>query len=62
MSKEKIAPPKTIGEILIEVQQRVCDECCKWPEIYAAKYEDKLEAEEKCFSEKCDNCPLGMLD
>jgi len=47
-------PTKTICDILNTVAAQVCDELCKWPEVYG-EFEADLE------EEHCDKCPLRML-
>lgn len=51
---------KTVSKILEDVIEAICNEYCKFPEEYSSKYKDE-EAEEKLYSERCDNCPLNRL-
>lgn len=52
---------KTVSKILEEVTEEMCNKYCKFPEEYFSKYKDEEEAEEKLYSEHCENCPLNKL-
>lgn len=51
----------TVGKILEEVIDTVCNCYCKFPEEYARKYENETDAEEFLYKEKCDKCILNKL-
>ena len=46
---------KTVSAILEEVIQSMCDNHCKFPDMYSEADEDKL------YEEHCDKCPLNLL-
>lgn len=48
---------KTVSDIIEEVRCAVCDDYCKWPEIY----EDDGRDEDALLEEKCNFCPLDRL-
>lgn len=52
---------KSVSKIMEEVIEAICDKHCKFPEEYFSKYKDEEEAEEKLYSEHCENCPLNKL-
>lgn len=55
---------KPLTAQLEDIKSDICDNYCKWPQIYSErqvwfqKYEDSSEA---LWSEKCANCPLNKL-
>lgn len=51
----------TVSKILCEVCDTICDNHCKFPEIYEQMYADEEEAFEKLYAEKCENCVLNNL-
>ena len=46
---------KTITDILEDVSKDICDNYCKYPDIY------QKEEEEYKLYEHCDKCPLNRL-
>lgn len=44
----------TIGSIGEYVAEQICNNYCKFPNQY--------EDEEKLFSERCDSCPLNLIN
>ena len=51
----------TVSKILEAVTTEICDNYCKYPDIYNKKYEDEEEALEIMVKEHCDDCPLNKL-
>lgn len=49
--------PKTVTDILIEVQEAICADYCKYPEQYEGENED----EDALIRDHCNSCPLGWL-
>lgn len=47
---------KTVGDILCEVVEQICDGYCKYPAEYNANGDD-----DRLYDEKCINCPLNRL-
>ena len=45
---------QTIPEIIEEVKCEICDNYCKYPDLFTAEEEDVLNA-------TCEKCPLGRL-
>ena len=56
-----MADEKTIVRQIEQIAEDICDNYCKYPELYAAQYKDPDESESRLLSEKCDNCPLLRL-
>ena len=46
---------------LQEIKEAICDNYCKFPERYAAEYDDPDEANEIMLCEECEYCPLNNL-
>ena len=49
--------PKTVLEILEDIANDMCNNYCKYPDIY----DEQKEGVELCESEICANCPLNRL-
>ena len=45
---------QTIPEIIEEVKTEICDNYCKYPELFSAEEEEVLLG-------MCEDCPLGRL-
>lgn len=45
---------QTIPEIIEEVKTEICDNYCKYPELFSAEEEEVLYG-------MCEDCPLGRL-
>ena len=39
----------------------ICDDYCKYRELYFSEHEDPDEAYEALLDEKCSDCPLGRI-
>jgi len=60
MPKEKRdneAPPQTVTHLIESVCSEICDNYCKFPELYGS--DD--EAFDKLMQEHCNDCPLNRL-
>ena len=44
-----------------ELKEDVCENYCKWAEVYRSWYDDPDEAHEHMMNDKCDSCPLDRL-
>ena len=49
--------PKTVAEMLLDIANDICNNYCKFPDIY----DEQKEGVELCESEICANCPLNRL-
>ena len=49
------------NDALDDALGRMCDDYCKYPEIYGRLYSDPDEAQERMCIEKCEDCPLVRL-
>ena len=49
---------KTLTDILDEVINDICNEYCKYPNIYDPEEHDGVEL---CDSEICENCPVNRI-
>ena len=45
---------QTIPQIIEEVKMAICDNYCKYPDLFSAEEEEVLYGE-------CEKCPLGRL-
>lgn len=52
---------KSVVDIIEGVCEDLCTNYCKFPEVYEQRFSDEIEAEERLYAEKCDNCPLHLL-
>ena len=52
---------KTVADILQDVTDSICDNYCKWPDIYAAYTREHDDDDTKLLKEKCGKCPLNKL-
>ena len=59
--KPKEEKPKTVSEMLIEIEDEICDRYCKYPEICISEREDPADAEQLLFETYCATCPLSRL-
>ena len=44
-----------------EIKESICDNYCKFPDMYLSDYSDPDEAHEAMVKEECEFCPLGNL-
>lgn len=51
----------TITSQFEQIKADICDNYCKWPEIYMEIEQDPDEAYERLLNEKCAECPLQKL-
>lgn len=51
---------KSVTEIIEEIKCEMCDQYCKYPDIYNTR-EDSDEEYDKMIAEVCDSCPLNRL-
>nr|DAY29126.1 MAG TPA: hypothetical protein [Caudoviricetes sp.] len=49
----------SLPQILEDIHDRICDECCKWPSQYPLATDD--EAYNRMGEEHCDICPVQRL-
>lgn len=49
----------SLPQILEDIHDRICDECCKWPSQYPLATDD--EAYNRMGEEHCDKCPVRRL-
>ena len=56
-------PTKTITQILIEVQDEICEKYCKYPDMYIGKSQgDEVDMlEDTMYTEICATCPFRKL-
>ena len=47
----------TISGIIEEVKEAICNDYCKYPDIW----DEEVEGVELCESDKCRECPLNRL-
>jgi len=40
---------------------KICDDYCKYRELYFSEHKDPDEAYEALLDEKCSDCPLGRI-
>lgn len=59
MNRRKIDETATIAQRLEDIQDRMCDEYCKWPSQYPLDTDD--DAYDRIGAEHCDNCPIQRL-
>lgn len=50
---------KTVTEILGDIEQEICDNYCKYPEICMKEQPER--AEDLLFEKYCANCQLNKL-
>ena len=46
---------------LEEIKESICDNYCKYPDMYLSEYSDPDEANTAMMNEECVYCPLGAL-
>ena len=46
---------QTVTEMIQKAVEKMCDEYCKFPQMYTEENEDKL------YEEHCDGCVLNKL-
>lgn len=51
----------TITRQFEQIKGQMCDDYCKWLEIFMEIEQDPDEAYEKLLNEKCADCPLQKL-
>lgn len=44
-----------------QIKEQICDDYCKWLEIFMETEQDPDEAYERLLNEKCGDCPLQRL-
>ena len=54
---------ETVHQIMISVIDDICDNYCKYPEMYVNKHPDADEdlLEDLMYMEICANCPMNRL-
>lgn len=53
---------KSVNEIIEEVKTEICDNYCKYPDIYDTRKDSGEDYDyDRMFGEKCDRCPLNRL-
>lgn len=50
-----------IPKALITIAETMCDDYCKYHEIYLSRHKDPDEAYERMQEEVCSHCPLNDL-
>ena len=45
-----------------EIKESICDNYCKFPDMYLSEYADPDEANTAMMNEECEYCPLGALN
>ena len=50
-----------VVETLTKLCEEMCDNYCKFPDQYYAKYKDSDEAIDMLLKEKCEDCPLSKI-
>lgn len=51
----------TITRQFEQIKAQICDDYCKWLEIFMEIEQDPDEAYERLLNEKCADCPLQKL-
>lgn len=51
----------SVVETLTALCEEICDDYCKYPEMYEEAYKDPDEALDALLKEKCENCPLNRI-
>ena len=51
----------TITSQIEQIKAQICDDYCKWLEIFMEIEQDPDEAYERLLNEKCADCPLQKL-
>ena len=62
MSRHNNKAEMTVGEIIEDVKEQICDEYCKYTEQYLACYKDPDEAQEKLLADICQFCVMRELE
>ena len=54
---------ETVQQIMIKVIDEMCDNYCKYPDMYVSKHPDTDEdlLEDLMYTEICSQCPLNRL-
>lgn len=51
----------TVTGLLTEIEDEICDNYCKYPEICQAERKDPDDAEQLLYEKYCAKCPLNKL-
>jgi hypothetical protein len=49
-----------VVETLTALCEEICDNYCRFPELYLNEHKDPDEATDLC-KEKCENCPINKI-
>ncbi|MBQ1577301.1 MAG: hypothetical protein IIZ83_10095 [Oscillospiraceae bacterium] len=47
--------------IIADACEDICNNYCKYPDLYSARYADEDEANARMMEEICDHCPLNRI-
>lgn len=47
--------------IIADACEDICNNYCKYPDLYSARYADEDEANDRMMEEICDHCPLNRI-
>ena len=52
---------KTVTELLTEIEDEICNDYCKFPDIAREEVKDANAAEDLLYTKYCKGCPLNKL-
>ena len=52
---------KTVTDLLTEIEDEICNDYCKFPDIARAEVKDANAAEDLLYTKYCKGCPLNKL-
>lgn len=55
------AMSKTVTEILDEIENEICRNYCKYPDICMAEVKDPDMADDLLYDRYCENCPFNRI-
>lgn len=61
MSRHNNKAEMTVGEIIEDVKEQICDDYCKYTEQYRACFKDPDEAQQRLMADMCEYCPMCRL-
>jgi len=59
--KPKEQEEMTVTKLLAWIEDKICEEYCKYPEIAQGEVDDPDLAEDRLYLEYCTKCPLSRL-
>lgn len=52
---------KTVTELLIWIENEICDNYCKYQDVCMSECKDPEDAEQMLYEKYCASCPLSRL-